>query len=127
MENLLMMLTVFLMRFIRQMLIFRATSRVEQRGNIFKEKTQFHKLICIMNLEASKRGESQGIQVQDDGSFDLSLGDIWSSIVGCPFYLGEDIKEGNIIYNRIRSRDGHYVVIINCTILILPLVLAQLC
>lgn len=46
MENLLIMSTVFSMRFITQVLIFQPTAR----------KTQFRKLICIINGDWGKAG-----------------------------------------------------------------------
>lgn len=106
MENLLIMSTVFSMRFITQMLIFQPTPRVSVKRERGDEKNSISQIDLYREPESGKG---------NDGNIDfVANGD---SLALTSFYLSRrrGYKKGTIIYNRIKSRDGHYVVIINCT------------
>lgn len=76
MENLLIMSTVFSMRFITQMLIFQPTTNIRPRGR----KTQFRKLICIVSGSGAigghetTEGLTYRIQIAGQASLSFSAG-----------------------------------------------------
>lgn len=110
MENLSIMSTVFSMRFIiTQTLIFQPTPRISRK--------KLNSANWFVSRDEALDVLTYRIRIVV-GQTSLAFIHLWA--------FGQGIQKGAIIYNRIKLRDGHYVVIINCTILILRSLLSPL-